>query len=136
MSVKNYNVRDVVCLIDGFDIASDLLNEDGVIVPAFDEDRASVMSSLDGKTHATFNESSTGTLTFKFYHLSDAKIKILAQMNLQATGLIVIKNKAQTTDLCILDGAVVKKTDFGGFGKGGTASPTITVTFHGNLTVN
>lgn len=136
MSVKNYKVRDVITTIDGFNIMSDLLNEDGVIVPAFDEDRASVMSSLDGSAHATFNEASLGTLTFKLYHLSDTKIKTLTQMNLKATGLIVIKNKAQTVDLCILDTAVVKKVDFGGFGKGGNASPTITITFHGNLTVN
>lgn len=136
MTTEKYSVSSVVLMVNGFDGMPDLVNDDAAITIEYDEDRGAIISDILGNVHATFTQTSVGKITLKYHYLSDAKTRIMAQMNAKISGLIILKNLEQLIDLRILSNCIITKIDLGTVGKSGATSPVLIVTFQGKLTVN
>jgi hypothetical protein len=136
MAVKNLNPKDIIFLYNLLNITGSIVNKPGAIRVKYNEDRASTHSSLNGDAHFGFNSERVGTIEVDVWLSSDAKTLFMAQMNLQATAVIVVKNLAQITDLAILSPAAIKSFNEKSFGKFQGGSSEMTFIFEGKLIAN
>lgn len=127
-----YNSNDVIVLLNGIDIVPDMPETEDAVQVQYSEDRANVTQTIGGNTHAIYNSNKMGTIQITIVSNSSTKTTCEALINAKAQATILVKNKAQTTDIATLTGPI---QNGGNKAYGKSVNPaTTTYTFIGKLT--
>lgn len=132
MTIQQYNSNDLLVLLNGVDIVKDIPEGEDAVQVQYLEDRSNATQTIGGNVHIIHNSNKIGTIQIEVVSNSNTKTVCEALINTKAQPTIVVKNKAQTTDIATLTGAIQNggnKT----YGKSMTPATT-TYTFIGKLT--
>lgn len=107
MASRVYSSKDIVFLLNGVDITSDIEYGNGAVIFSFKEDRATLTQTMNGDTITVFNNNTIGSCKFKVDSHSPTASVLRYLSQSKATFVVIAKNLAQTQVLDTLTNASV-----------------------------